>query len=122
MLKGCFYFSFAFVENKGGINMEEYTIEILGKKDSEFTSKGNTVSHLICSKLPISTLQTNLSDFITRLAISLENVQSGISNYILDEIEINVEVSATGSISLVGAIEAGTTGGITLRFKRCRHE
>lgn len=99
--------------------MEDYTIEILSKEHSDFVSKGGAGSHLLYSKLPISTLQSNLSDFITRLGTSLENVQSGISNYILDEIEINIEVSATGSISLVGSIEAGTTGGITLRFKRC---
>lgn len=99
--------------------MEDYTIEILGKENGEFTSKGSTVSRLLYNRLPISTLQTNLSDFVARLATSLENVQSGISNYTLDEIEVNIEVSATGSISLVGCIEAGTTGGITLRFKRC---
>lgn len=102
--------------------MEDYTIEVLGKEHSEFISKGSAGSHLLYSKLPISTLQANLSDFITRLGTSLEHIQSNMLNYTLDEIEINIEVSATGSISLVGSIEAGTTGGITLKFKRCGHE
>lgn len=102
--------------------MENCVISIVGKETDTFISKGNSGTRLICRDLPIDTLQKNLTEFIGRLGTSLENIQSGISNYDLDEIEINIEVSATGSISLVGAIEAGATGGITLRFKRCLHE
>lgn len=102
--------------------MEDYTISIIGKDSCDLVSKGKVETRLAYRNLPISTLQANLTDFITQLGTSLEHIQTGISNYTLDEIEINIEVSATGSISLVGAIEAGATGGITLKFKRCLHE
>lgn len=99
--------------------MENCIISIVGKESDTFISKGNGGPHLVCRDLPIDTLQKNLTEFIEKLGASLKNIQSGISNYDLDEIEINIEVSATGGISLVGSIEAGATGGITLRFKRC---
>lgn len=102
--------------------MESSTISVVGKEPSTFVSKGDTRTHLVCRDLPIDTLQTNLAEFIDKLEVSLKNVQSTISDYSLDEIEVSIEVSAAGSISLVGSIEAGATGGITLKFKRCSHE
>lgn len=102
--------------------MEEYTISIIGKDSCELEPKGKAETHFSYRNLPINTLQANLTDFITRLGTSFENIKTEMSNYALDEIEINVEVSASGGISLVGSIEAGATGGIMLRFKRCLHE
>lgn len=101
--------------------MENCMISVVGKGSETFMSKGSGGTRLVCKDLPVDTLQKNLAEFIDRLGTSLECVQSRISNYDLDEIEINIEVSATGSISLVGSVEAGATGGITLRFKRCSH-
>ena len=102
--------------------MDNRTISIVGKETNTFISKGNLGAHLVCRDLPVDTLQTNLAEFINQLGTSLENVQSTIRNYVLDEIEVCIEISATGSISLVGSIEAGATGGVTLKFKRCLHE
>lgn len=101
--------------------MENCTISVVGKSSEAFVSKGSGGTRLVCKDLPVDTLQKNLAEFIDRLGASLESIQSRISNYDLDEIEINIEVSATGSISLVGSVEAGATGGITLKFKRCSH-
>ncbi len=99
--------------------MEGYKITVVGKESDDFVSQGNIGTRLVSRELPIETFQANLTVFIERLGVSLKNIQSGISNYALDEIEINIEVSASGSISLIGSVETGATGGITLKFKRC---
>ena len=40
-----------------------------------------------------------------------------MTNYELNEIEINVDVSVTGGIGLIGSVEAETSGGITLEIQ-----
>lgn len=85
-------------------------------------SKSPDSSSLVYRDLPIEKLKENLNDFTDKISEVLNGIQGKIKNYQLDEIELNVELSASGSIRLIGSVEVGTTGAITLTFKRCNHE
>lgn len=102
--------------------MENYNISIIGREFSSFVPKGNSPADLFRKEIPLSDLQTNLSTFISKISLSFEKIKSTIPNYVLDEITVNVEISATGGISLIGSVETGAAGGITLKFKRCPNE
>lgn len=102
--------------------MENYSISIIGREDGGLTGKGPFGSSLSAHKLPIETLRLNLLDFINKIETTLEGVNLKIKNYELDEIEMSLEVSASGRISLLGSVGADASGGITLKFKRCTHE
>lgn len=47
-------------------------------------------------------------------------MQDQISSFYLDTIELHIDVSASGKISLIGALEIGSTGGIKLTFKQSK--
>lgn len=85
-------------------------------------SKNPDSSSLIYRDLPIEKLKENINDFTNKISEVLDGIQGKLKNYKLDEIELNVELSASGSIHLIGSVEVGTTGAITLTFKRCSHE
>lgn len=101
--------------------MDGYYVDIIGSDVSALAPKG-----LAATKLPqhlsVDVLQENLTDFVEKMCIALKNVQTKISNYSLDEIEVSVDISASGGVTLVGSIEAGAKGGITLKFVRESHE
>lgn len=102
--------------------MENYSISIVGREFSSLVPKGNLPADLFRKEVPLSDLQANLSSFISKIGLSFEKIKSTIPNYVLDEITVNVEISATGGISLIGSVETGASGGITLKFKRCPNE
>lgn len=73
---------------------------------------------LLRKDIALDTLRDNLTAFLTAFSHTLDYVENSVSGFHLDEIDVNVEVSAEGSISLIGAVQAGASGGITLKFKR----
>lgn len=101
--------------------MDGYFVDVIGSDVSDLTPKGSIVTKL-SHQVSLDVLQTNLTDFIEKMCIALKNVQTKISNYSLHEIEMSVDISASGGVTLVGSIEAGAKGGITLKFVRDSHE
>ena len=101
--------------------MNERSIWIISVEQNTLVDKGGT-SKLLSQNLPLNTLKSNLSDFICNIEASLEGINQTIHNFNLDEIEMSIAISVNGGISLVGSVEAGTTGGINLKFKRNCHE
>lgn len=66
------------------------------------------------------TLKKNLESVVGTLKDVVENIPVPMKGYDLEEIEFKLEVSAEGSISLIGSIEVGATGGISLKYKKSK--
>ncbi len=66
----------------------------------------------------VETLKNSLTDFLQSINQLLAGIPTVTAPFKLDEIELSVEVSAEGSIQLVGGVKVGATGGITLKLKR----
>jgi hypothetical protein len=66
----------------------------------------------------VELLKNNLSGFFESINHLLSAIPKAAEPFKLDEIELSIEVSAEGSIQLVGGVKAGATGGITLKLKR----
>ena len=103
--------------------MSEKTISIIGKDYPQTQSKGlSNHSQNGCKEVSLEILKTNLSTFISDLGATFDQMTAEISNYELDEIEVNVDISVSGSVRLIGSIESGMSGGVTLKFKRKKDE
>jgi hypothetical protein len=64
------------------------------------------------------TLQANLSRFLRAMEKSLSDAPVQLAEYRLDEIEVAVEVSAEGEVSLLGnGAKVGGKGTLTLKLK-----
>ena len=102
--------------------MKENCIKVICRNDNLQLSKGAISSSFLTKNLSLDTLKTSLSDFVSKINDTLLDFNLKVKNYDLDEIEMTVEVSASGGVNLIGAVEAEATGGITLKFKRCKNE
>ena len=68
--------------------------------------------------LKIETLSEELKQFHSKMSEAFENINQNESRMTLDEVTINVEVSADGSIGFLGSgAKAGVKSGLTLKFK-----
>jgi hypothetical protein len=66
-----------------------------------------------------SDLKNNLSKFLSAMQTVLDGAPTAVAGYKIDEMEIEVEVSAEGGISLLGTGgKVGGKGSITLKLKR----
>lgn len=101
--------------------MEEAKISIVGREDLP-DAKGFKNYVVTRGELSESIFEKNLSEFVSKIDSALSKVHSTISEYSLDEVELNIEISVSGSISLLGTIEGSTTGGVTLLFRRRSHD
>ena len=99
--------------------MKENCIEIICRDDNPQIRKGVALSNLLTKQLSLDTFKSSLLDFVCKINDALADLNLKVKNYDLEEIEMTIEVSASGGVSLIGAIEAEATGGITLKFKRC---
>jgi hypothetical protein len=70
------------------------------------------------SRINVADLRENIAGFIGSVNELLSGIPKKTGIFNLDEIELTVQVSAEGTIQLIGGIKAGATGGITLRMKR----
>ncbi len=78
----------------------------------------NTTSEMIYQAIDKDVLEQNLRECINNIGSVLNNVNKEMDNYNLDEVEVSLQIDATGSVNLIGGLSAGVTGGITLKFKR----
>ena len=69
-------------------------------------------------RLNADTLGRNLADFVTSLNDALSALPPLVQGFRLEEIDVVVEVSGEGSVQMIGGLELGATGGITLKLKR----
>ena len=69
-------------------------------------------------EIPAHVLRESLSRTISTLSSVLGDIADESLGMPLQEVQIGVEVSASGGIQLVGTAQAGTTGAITLVFRK----
>jgi hypothetical protein len=72
-------------------------------------------------KVPISQLRDNVNAFVAAMGEAVGGVPSALGGFSIDSLELSLEVSATGSVSLLGTGgEVTGTGGITLTLTRVK--
>lgn len=110
------------VDDKSSKPDNKSSSKLVSKGSSKPDNNTSNSSSLVYRDLPIEKLKDSLNDFTDNVSSILQGVKKEINNYQLDEVELNVELSASGSIRLIGSVEVGTTGAIKLTFKRHDHE
>jgi hypothetical protein len=84
----------------------------------EFSPEVRGGSAGIANRVPISTLQDQLRK-LSELVEGAGFNKPSTSGFVVDEITINAEVSATGEIGfLVAGVEASAKGSIEIKFRR----
>jgi hypothetical protein len=69
--------------------------------------------------VPVSRLRENMSTFVAAMETTIAAVPTAFTGYAIDSVEISAEVSATGTVSLLGSGgEIAGTAGITFTLKR----
>lgn len=69
-------------------------------------------------KIPAAQLKSNFQNFFRNVIGLIDEIPEGNLPYVVDEIEIQAEISGEGKIQLVGGITTGAKGGITFKLKR----
>jgi hypothetical protein len=69
-------------------------------------------------EIPAEIFKASLTRTISMLSSVLSQVADDALGMPLQEVQIGVEVTGSGGIQLIGTAQAGTTGAITLVFRR----
>ena len=69
-------------------------------------------------ELSVTTIGENLRRLCEATGSLLQHTTLSDLPYILDEVELTVEVAGSGEVRLVGSVGAELSGGIKLTFKR----
>ena len=109
--------------------MEEQTVIILGtgsfNTDNDGVHSkgyGSRVSDITVGNINLTSLQNNLNHVIKGLDDVFQALEPNLGGMQLEEMTLKLEISAKGEIGLVGKVEAGASGGITLKYKRIGNE
>jgi len=71
------------------------------------------------TEINVTQLSTNVNIFVSQIGDILQNTPSKVGNLQLSEIEVSVEITASGQVVLLGVGgEVGVTGGLKFVFKR----
>lgn len=96
--------------------IEIWTSEPSSDKKAALPALGSARVHV--SQIDISVLSENLLNTLGDFQQMIEKIPEAKASYRLDEIELNLGVSAKGGIALIGKLEAGVQAGIKIKFKR----
>jgi hypothetical protein len=69
------------------------------------------------AKIDPNVVKENLSNFFDSVTDMLSGVPNLVAPYKVDEIEVTFEITAEGSIQLLGGVKAGASGGLTIKLK-----
>ncbi|MDQ5821107.1 MAG: hypothetical protein M3540_06685 [Actinomycetota bacterium] len=71
------------------------------------------------TKLPSKQLRENLGGFLDSMEEVVGRIPQALGSFSVDKVELSAEISAKGTVSLVGTGgELGATGGITITLVR----
>lgn len=101
--------------------MANQEILVVGTKDYDVYAKGVANSPLGCESVLVEELKNNFSDFLKGVNSIFSDIETSIESLEIKEITLNVDVSASGKIRLIGSVEAGVGGGITVKLKKKRN-
>ena len=69
-------------------------------------------------EIPVDKLRASLSDLGVKLKHATAGLLSETEGFLLKELEVGIEVSAEGGVSLIGTAKAGATASLKLKFAR----
>lgn len=98
--------------------MSNQEIYIIGTSDYDTIAKGGIDTAIEYQSVRIEDLKRNLSNFLGSMSSIFSDVEKNIGNLELKDITIDVGVSASGKIGLIGFVESGIEGGISITLKR----
>lgn len=98
--------------------MSEHSIYIIGDEEDDVYAKG--LGDAIARRIPVPTmdLKRELDGFLNEIDSLFSDIETNISRLELKEIDLNINISTSGKISLIGSVETGVEGGITIKLKR----
>jgi archaellum component FlaC len=97
---------------------EENTIWVVAVEESPKTRAGGE-RRVTETKVDVENLSNDINTFIKQIGKSLEKTPDQIGNFQFVELEVHAEISAKGTLKLMGTgIETGTTGGLKFVFRR----
>jgi hypothetical protein len=101
--------------------MNERTIKIIGREDTQDRGPLGKVKDWYYRQedVSIEKIKSELSDLLSSMQEVLEGIPDKMAGYELESMDISVEISSKGNVSLlaVGG-ELGGTGGLTLHLKK----
>ena len=98
--------------------MANQEIFIVGTNDYNMYTKEISNSPIDCQSVLVEDLKNNFSDFLKGVNTIFSEIETSVDSLEIKEITINVDVSASGKIRLIGSVEAGVEGGITVKLKK----
>jgi hypothetical protein len=63
-------------------------------------------------------LAVHLEEFFKSFQMVLERLPNSIDHFSIDEIQLNLDINASGGVELIGKGEAGLSTGLTFTLKR----
>ncbi len=69
-------------------------------------------------KISSEKLAQNLQDFLESFKPVLEKQETKLGKFVINEIELNLAINASGGIDLIGKLDVGIEGGITIKLQR----
>jgi len=66
--------------------------------------------------IPVERLNANLSDFVSKLRAATASLAAKADGLSLKELEVGIELTAEGGVSLIGTAKAGVTASLKLTF------
>ena len=67
-------------------------------------------------EIPVDQLRTSLTDLVTKLKAATAALADKSDGLSLKELEVGVEITAEGGVSLIGTAKAGATASLKLTF------
>ena len=69
------------------------------------------------AKVDLNVVKDNLTSFFDSVKEMLSGIPKLVDPYKVDEIAVTFEITAEGSIQLLGGVKAGASGGLTIKLK-----
>jgi hypothetical protein len=90
------------------------TLVIIGSPESGEVRKGGAR----LAQVSLEKLESNVREFAGKIGQILESIPQSVAGFELHQIEFKAEVTAKGTVALLGTgTEIGGTGGLTFTFK-----
>jgi hypothetical protein len=76
--------------------------------------------HAVAKSVEVSgdALRDNIRSFVSKFATLLDEGRLGNTNVVIEEIELSLAVTTSGSVELLGKLAAGGEAGIKVKLKR----
>lgn len=101
--------------------MTEGKITVIGRQDVKERGPLGRVKDWLYSQeeVSIEKIRSELSDFLSSIQEVLDGLPDRMADYELESVDISVEISSKGNVSLIAVGgELGGTGGLLLHLKK----